>query len=180
MNKLTSGLLLCLALGLSHATNAYVIQGGYFAGTNVGTLDILLGQTTGLANSNPTTETKWVNSLLNPDTTFTVKEEKVSYFATESANIFAFQLQESPQYFLIKNSKWWGLFENTANANWGVVNFSSLNPGFKLSDLKGTTISHVSEFGKFPEIKVPEPSSLFLIGLGLIGLGIARKRAKQA
>lgn len=179
MNKLTSGLLLCLALGLSHATHAHVIQGGYFAGTNVGTLDILLGQTTGLANSNPTTETNWVNSLLNPDTTFTVKEEKVTYFATESATIFAFQLQASPQYFLIKNSKWWGLFENTASANWGVVDFSLLNSGFKLSDLKGTTISHVSEFGKFPEIKVPEPSSLFLIGLGLIGLGFARKRAKQ-
>ena len=179
MKKLISTLIISASLCAGHFANAYVIQAGSFAGTNVGVEDTLLATTTGLPNSNPTTETNWVNLILNPDTTFVIKEEKVNYFATESANIFAFELQSTPGYFLIKNARWWAVFENNANANWGVVDFSKLDAGFKLPDLKSLTISHVSEFGKYTKTEVSEPSSLLLAGLGLLGLGLARRRQKN-
>ncbi len=185
MKKFVTGAVFALSFTLSHLANAYVIKSGSFSGTDVGALDSLIGQTTGLKNSNPTTETAWVNSLLDPDTEFTVKKENVRYFATlESPTVFAFQLQQTPGYFLIKNAKWWSLFENTGKAEWAVVDFSLLNAGFKLPDLKGLTISHVSEFGEFhevevPEVKVPEPNNLWLLGVGLLGLVIMRKHQKR-
>lgn len=186
MKTLITSLSLALTLILSQAAQAYVIKSGSFAGTDVGGLDTLIGQTGGLKNSSPTTETNWANTLLDLDTEFTWKTEDVNYFATqESDSVFAFQLQEKPGYFLIKNAKWWALFENTSNADWAVVDFSLLNTGFKLPDTKSLTISHVSEFGQFPlkdvfKVEVSEPSSLWLIGLGLLGLGLTRNRYRKA
>lgn len=179
MKQITSAVLFAVALACGSPASAYTIQGSALAGTNVGSLDTLLGQTTGLSNSNPTTETNWVNTILDPDTNFVFKEEKVDYFATESASVFAFQLQTEPGYFLVKNAKWWALFENNASADWGVIDFSLLNPGFKLPDLSKMTISHVSEFGKYTQVQVPEPTSLLMVGLGLLGLCAARRRAQK-
>lgn len=174
------------SLVLAQATHAYVIKSGNFAGTDVGGLDALIGQTGTLKNSSPTTETNWVNTFLELDTEFTWKTEKVNYFATQESNsVFAFQLQEKPGYFLIKNAKWWALFENTSNADWAVVDFSLLNPKSNLPDIKSLTISHVSEFGQFPinevfKVDVSEPNGWWLICLGLLGLGLTRNRYRKA
>ncbi len=173
MKKLISTLLISVGLGITCSANAYIIQAGAFTGTNVGGLDTFLAETTGLTNSSPTTETAWVNSVLEPDTTYVIKDEPVAYFATDSANVFAFQLLSSPGYFLIKNARWWGLFENNANADWGVVDFSALNGGFNLPDLQEMTISHVSEFGEY-KVTVPEPRSLLLVLAGLLALTWSR------
>jgi hypothetical protein len=190
VNKLITGISLALSLCLGQAANAYVIKSGSFAGTDVGGLDTLLGQTGDLSNSSPTTETNWANSLLDPDTVFTWKTEDVDYFATlESSSVFAFQLQQQPGHFLIKNAKWWALFENTGNADWAVVDLSLLNAKAKLPDLSKLTISHVTEFGQFtsadlppedPVTDVSEPGGLLLIALGLLGLGLSRKRYRKA
>lgn len=178
MKKLISSLLVTAVITLCTPASAYTIKAGeIYAGTNVGSLDTLLGQTLMQGNSNPTSETNWVNSLLNPDTIYVTKTNSVEIYATaESSNVFAFQLAATPGYFLVKNAKWWALFENNANASWGVVDFSQLNSGFKFKDLENTTISHVTEFGKFTS--VAEPSSLLLFGLGLLGLGVIRRRLK--
>lgn len=178
MKKLILSLLATAAIAVCAPVSAYTIKAGeIYAGTNVGSLDTLIGQTLMQGNSNPTSETNWVNSLLNPDTSYVTKTNNVELYATaESSNVFTFELAATPGYFLVKNAKWWALFENNANAGWGVVDFSQLNSGFKFKDLENTTISHVSEFGKFTSI--PEPSGLLLFGLGLIGLSAMRRRLK--
>lgn len=177
MKKLISLVMLTASVICATPASAYIIQGGSFAGTKVGGLDTLIGQTNVLVNSSSTTETSWVNTLLNPDTTYVTKEETVSYFATESASVFAFELQTEPGYFIVKNARWWALLENNASADWGVVDFSLLNSAFKLPDLSDMTISHVSEFGKFAD--VPEPSALLLLCIGLVGFGARRKSAAR-
>lgn len=150
-------------------SGAYTINGG---ATNVGGLDTLLGVTNSLANSNPTTETNWVNSILNPDTTFNLKTETVSYQAVDGGGAFAFALQSDPGYYIIKNAKFWALFENVASLDWAVFSLNGLPSKINLGGGQ-FTISHVSEFGK--GTSVPEPSSLGLLAAGVLGLAAARR-----
>lgn len=166
-----------LGLFMSLPGAAYVITTGSFQGTDVGNLDTLIGQTTGLKNSGIATETKWVNSQLNPDVGYVLKTETVNYFSTDAENVFAFQLYSDPGFFLIKNARWWGLYQNNASSDWGVIDLSQLNTGFNIADMDGMTISHVTEFGSF--VEVPEPSGLLLMALGLFGLIYFRRRYRN-
>lgn len=154
---------------------AYTINSG---STNVGSLDPLLHWTNNLQNSNPTTETNWANSILNPDTTFTLKTESVSYTAVDGGGAYAFALQSDPGYYLIKNATFWALFQNNASTDWAVFNLDGLPSGINLGKGGQLTISHVSEFGG--STRVPEPSSLGLLAAGVLGLAAARRFLNKA
>lgn len=144
--------------------------------TDVGALDQLLQWTNSLPNSNPTTETNWANSILNPDTTFTLKTETVAYAEVDGGGAWAFALQSDPGYYIIKNANFWALFQNNASLDWAVFNLAGLPSDINLGGSGQLTISHVSEFGG---VKVPEPGTVSLIGAGLLGLFATRRFAKS-
>lgn len=160
---------------ISNVALGYTIQGGTI---DVGNLDTYLSEVR-LPNSGDATELDWVNSLVDPDTELTAKTNKVEYFLVDGeSSIYAFNLQNTPEYFLIKNARNTALFLNHDTYDWGVFDLSLLElDKWNLGSQGKMTISHVTEFGNVPTA-VPEPGSIALFGLGLVGMAAARRIQK--
>lgn len=162
-----------LAFGMaSLPANAYTI-----GTTDVGALDLAKGSIAKTGPANPAWEESWAEGLLGFDITYTDKTEPVPFTVVDGeTSIVAFNLYEMPNYFVVKDAKTFVLFENVASLDWGVLDLGAYFGTKKLDDLE---LSHVTEFdgGGVP---VPEPGSVALLGLGLIGLRFARKRSKTA
>ena len=152
---------------------------------NVGSVDLLEGQidNDGLAlictGGSPDCETEWVNSILEgPDVSWTVKNEDIDYFATNTDDVYAFELTGEPEYFLIKNSTHRALFQNLINVNWGVFDVVLLggeDGGFNLGGVSDDLIiSHVMQLGD--SASVPEPGMVGLLAIGLLGVAVARRK----
>jgi hypothetical protein len=164
------------------ASQAGVITSGPYNGTNVGSADTLITFTGSLSPCGPgsstAAETCWANSILGAGSaSYFDKADPVSYYATDVADTYAFSLIGDPGYFIIKNSTNWALFRNEDSTDWGVFSAASLPSGFNLGG-DSWIISHVTSFNGTRE--VPEPASLMLVGAGLLGLTLARRRKQSA
>ncbi|MBU0945291.1 MAG: PEP-CTERM sorting domain-containing protein [Proteobacteria bacterium] len=170
------------------------------ATTDVGSIDTLLFSTS-LKNSGEQTELDWVNDILelSGDEMYlsfikdTNSADPWTWYATDTAGIFAYELQSVPVHFLIKTGviKVDGektdthfLYSNEAGTGWAVIDLSELG----VTDLtKIAKLSHLDEFGDttvsqpppFDSAPVPEPATMLLFGTGLAGLLSSKLRKKN-
>lgn len=166
---------------VTFTTSASAYSVGSF---NVGGLDTLRASAH-LANSGAQTEIDWVNSILG--TSFTksslVKNDipEASQFSptNENSNIFAAELKGAPEYYFIKtgnvgtNNHF--LFTNLDNSNWAVLDLdSSFGAGYDIANIG--KLSVLGEVGGTSAAPVPEPCTMTLLGVGMLGFAFFGKR----
>lgn len=180
LNTKTCVAVCCFLIMLVFALPAWSLT---IQGNDVGDVDTLIARTN-LANSGEGAEKSWVEAILGDDITLSDKIEGDNWNWLQydaDPNIWALELQESPEYYIIKTGKIHStpdthfLYTNLDQLSWAVIDLS-FDVG--LADIDIYKVSHITTFtGVNP---VPEPATMLLFGIGLLGIaGLGRKSAKK-
>jgi len=174
-------------LVLAAPTWALTINGS----TDVGDADTFLASAD-LGNSGAATEKAWVDSILGGDNTLTYYDESsaVNIWTVTDQDAATYALQfgsgAEPEYYFLKlgtgNTGYdtHYLFNNLASLNFAVVDFAALaeSSNWDGSYFNLGRVSHIGGYGG--TTSVPEPSTIALMGLGLLGMGAAARRRNKA
>jgi hypothetical protein len=148
---------------------------------DVGDVDIFIAKAL-LGSSGDSVEINWVNSVLG--TSFTIADlvktntpEGAWIQTNEATDVYAFDLVSgTPQYFYIKvgvgaNDPEYShfLFQNIGSLSWAVIDLQNTN--FEIKNVG--KLSHIGELG---QNSVPEPGTLLMLGLGLMGMAWIRRK----
>ena len=143
--------------------------------TDVGSIDELVSSAR-LSNSGDATELQWVRNILGDQTLGVVEYGTTNWTQIASSSVYALELSDPSSYFFIKvgtgglpsDAPDHFLFKNLEDLNYAVIDI-----GTNGIDLKN--IGKISHF-----TAVPEPSTLVLLGGGLLGLAVyGRRRIKK-
>ncbi len=173
IKRFISTLLVVIGLGFSAGSSAITMA-------DVGGIDPFIDSTT-LPNSGDATEEAWVESVLGFDVTMSSKYDSDGsdwMLVDGYDDVYALMMETNPAYFLIKigtggtNLDSHYLFQNIFELAWAVVDFSSAGIDFTIQNIGIDRMSHVDEFNGSD---IPEPLSILLLGLGLLGYNHRRK-----
>lgn len=189
MKKVLFSAMFAFGLAASTIAQAVVItdtDAGTVNGADAGSIDSLLEVRTrrdlrdsGLTQSQ--FELDFINDYADPDLSFSIdhhKIETVDIYSTDVTDVFAFGPVGLGDFFIVKNGRFWALFQNLASSDFGVFDISDDSLPERMN-LGGATVSHVT-FSPRGTTTVPEPSALLLLTLGLAGLGFASRKKETA
>ena len=174
-------LVLCGFLLIANPSWALLLTDGI---TDVGSEDTIW-RAADLGDAGDSTVIAWINSVTPEDYTivdyFKPTGIPTFYNVQGDTSLRAFELQNEPDYFIIKFGDANGtyiehvLYSNLSKKDWAVFDLDGTYEGKAILNIGA--FSHYAEIGGTP---VPEPSTIFLLGLGLVGLaGIGRKKIKS-